>query len=462
MDITLENKGPCLRNINVVIPPEEIDEALNAKYAETRKAISLPGFRKGKVPQKLIEKKFGDAILQEVKEGLVQDAFTKAIDDHGLDPVDDPEIDGKSIEIERGTALEFDFSMETRPEFELGEYKGIEIEIPSISVSEEEIEKGLEGLTNRFSSLQDVEDGSAEKGDYLTATVTYSVEGADDVVREECQVNTMLNIVDGVELGEDKSDLFNGKKVGDEVSVEVDALPEHFNPEELRGKAATVVSKIASIKRITPPELDEKFFTMVGVKDLDELKKKVEEGTLVQKEQMRKELIDERIIDKLIETHEFELPQKLLNKQAMRQEMGRKMEMLRMGMDRETVDKRVEEMKERNMKSAERFMQYSFIYDKIAEKEKIFVLENEIDEEYRKIAAARNSTPQEVQAEFEENEMTSSLRARIREDKIRDLLRQKAKTVEKDMDEDASSADASPEDVGSDAESGEASSTAAE
>jgi len=452
MDITLENKGPCLRNIKVVIPAEEIDEALDAKYAETKQAISLPGFRKGKVPRKLIEKKFGDAIIQEVKEGLVQDAFTKAIDDHNIDPVDDPELNAKEIEIERGAPLEFEFSMETRPEFELGEYKGLEIEIPSISVSDEEIEKGLEGLTNRFSSLQDVEDGSAEKGDYLTATVTYSVEGADDVVRNDCQVNTMLNIVDGVELGEDKSDLFNGKKVGDEVSVDVDALPEHFNPEALRGKAATVVSKITSIKRITPPELDENFFKMVGVKDLDELKEKVEEGTMVQKEQMRKELIDERIIDKLIEMHDFELPQKLLNKQAMRQEMGRKMEMLRMKMDRETVDKQMEEMKEQNQKSAERFMTYSFIYDKIAEKEKIFVLESEIDEEYKKIAAARNSTPQEVQAEFEENEMTSSLRARIREDKIRELLRQKAQTVEKDIDEDTQS----------DADGDEASSAAAE
>jgi len=430
MDITVDNKGPCLCSLKVAVTPEEIKEEMEKKYDEAKQAISLPGFRRGKVPRKLIAKKFGDAILEEVKENLIKEAYSSAIEEHELNPIAEPDIDLESIELIEGVPMEFEITVETKPDFELGDYKGIKAEVPAVDVTDEEVDQGVEGVMNRFASLQAVEGKPVKKGDYLTAKITYGVEGEDDLVRDDCQVNTVLGNADGLELEPETVDLLVDKNVGDAISFEVTALPDHFNPENLRGHAASVNVEITEIKRVTPPEMDEKFLKMIGAESEEDLRKKVREGTVEQKKQMRQDLIDEKIIDKLIENHTFDLPEKVLEKQTLRQEFTRKMEMVRMGFPEEEAEKRVGEMREKNRESAERFLRYSFIFDKIAEKEKVFVTESDVEEEFRKLAAAKGTSPEEARAEFEENDMIASLRARIREDKIRILLREKAEIAE--------------------------------
>jgi trigger factor len=430
MDITVEKKGPCLCSLKVAVTPEEIKEEMDKKYDEAKQAITLPGFRRGKVPRKLIVKKFGDAIIEEVKENLIKEAYSNAIDEHDLNPIAEPDIDLESIEITENAPMEFEITVETKPDFELGEYKGIKAEVPAVEVTDEEIDQGVEGVLNRFASLQAVEGKPVKKGDYLTAKVTYGVEGEEDFLRDDCQVNTVLGNVDGVEVKAETIDLLVDKNVGDTISFDVPSLPDHFNPANLRGSAAKVNVEITEIKRVTPPEMDEKFLKMIGAESKEDLRKKVSDGTIEQKTQMRQDLIDEKVIDKLIEDHTFDLPEKVLEKQSLRQEFTRKMEMVRMGFPEEEAEKRVGEMREKNRESAERFLRYSFIYDKIADKEKVFVTEGDVDEEFRKIAASKGTSPEEARAEFEENDMIVSLRARIREDKIRNLLREKAEIVE--------------------------------
>jgi len=412
-----------------------VKDEIEKKYKEVRKNVSLPGFRKGKAPRKLIEKKFGKSIIEEVKEDLVREAYTQAIDKHELEPVGDPEITLDSVVLEEGSAMEFEFDVETRPELELGEYKGLKVDVPPTTVSDDEIDSSVEGLRNRWATLEKVEEGSIEKEDFPVAAITYSVEGEEDVTREGGQINMKMKIVDGLQVDEETIERFIGRKEDDTVAFEVPALPDHFTPESLRGKKASLSAKISEIKRITPPELNEAFFKRVGIESLDELKKMVREGVETRKKSMQKELAEEKIIDKLVETHELDLPEKLLEKQIEKQQYMRKIEMMRMGFAEKDVEEKAREMKESDDKSADRFLRYTFIFDKIAEKEKIFVTEADVEEELKKIASGRNSTPQEVRAEFEEQDMMSSLRSRVRYDKIREFLRENAEITEKEPEE---------------------------
>jgi len=465
MDITVEKKGPCLRSLKIAITPEEINKELDTKFDEAKKALVLPGFRKGKVPRKLIEKKLGKAINEEVKESLVREAYTKAVEENELDPIDDPEIDMDAIELKENELMEFEISVETRPEFELGRYKDLTVEVPPLEVTEEEVLKGVESVRARFASLKEVEGEAAKEGDYITAEITYSVEGEENLVRPDCQVNTALGIVDGLDLGTETTGLFAGKDVGDTVSFDIPAIPDHFTPESFRGRAAKVNCAITAVKRAAPPEMDENFFKMIGVATEDEFKEKVRGGVLSRKEELRLELIDERIIDKLLKEHSFELPEKVLEKQAMRQEFARKMEMMRMGLSREAAEEKSRELRGKNKESTERFLRYSFVFDKIAKKEKIFVTESDVEEELKRIAASRGASPEEIRAEFEENEMIPSLRTRIREDKIRNFLREKTEIVEKKPEEGGSpeeTPEKTPDKTGDEKSSGEAPPASAE
>lgn len=437
MDITVEKKGPCIANLKIVIPPEKIGEELDEKYKEAITTITFPGFRKGKVPRKLVEKKFGEHFDLEVKQSLIQEAFTSAIEDNELEPVEEPEIDFESIVMEHGTPMEFEITVEVKPDFELNEYKGIEVEVPPVTVEEKEIEESIKALQNRFSTLEDVEDGAVKKGDYPTADVTYSVEGEDDLVHENAMINTINGIVDGLQVAAEEMESFEGKKNGETVTFDFPALPEHFMPEKHRGKAAKVSVKITGIKRVAPHEINEEFFKFVGATSREELDEKVREGILTQKESMRNELVEEKVIDRLVETHEFDLPSKLLDRQIMRQDYQRRMEMMNMGLPEETVEEKSREMKSNDEKSAERFIRYSFIFEKIQKKEKVFVTEDDVHGEIRSIAQARATSPEEILKDFEENQMLGALRSRLRNDKIRKLLRENARIVEKEIDDTA-------------------------
>ena len=434
MDITVEKKGLCIVNLKIVIPPEKIGEELNEKYKEAIQTITFPGFRKGKVPRKLVEKRFGEHFDLEVKQALIQEAFSTAIDEHNVEPVEEPEIDFESIEMKHDSPMEFEITVEVKPDFELGVYKDVEVEVPPIDLEDKEIEDGISALQNRFATLEDMEDGAIKKGDYPSAKLTYSVEGEEDLVREDTLINTVTGIVDGLQIPAETQESFEGKKKGEAVSFEIPALPAHFTPENLRGKAAKVAAEITNIKRVTPHELNEEFFKFIGVATRDELNNKVREGILTQKQSMRNELIEEKVIDRLVETHEFDVPKKLLDRQIMRQEYQRRMEMMNMGLPEETVEEKAGELKEADEKSSERFIRYSFIFEKIQKKEKIFVTEDDVNAEIKNIAQARAADPEKILAEFEENEMLGALRSRLRNDKIRMVLRENARIVEKEIE----------------------------
>lgn len=434
MEINVEKNGPCNVKVSIVIPPEKVNEELNNSYQQTADAVAFPGFRKGKAPKKLVLKRFGDVINDDVKEKLLREAIGQAIEDNNLTPVTEPELDLSNVKLEENSPLEMTFEMEVKPEFEVGEYKSFEVEAEPVVVTDKEIDDGIKALQSRFAFLNSVKDQEVEDKHYVSVDMVYKVEGEDEVTRENTQANMSLGIIDGIEIKEELK-AFVGKKVNDQVEIKIPALPSHFIPEKLKGKEAVAQATIKDIKEIAFPELDEDFLKKVEMKSVEELRDKITDELKVKKESEREQEIETKCIDQLIERTPFEIPEKLLMRQITQQEQNIRYELLRMGLPMDKVEEEAGKLDDKNRETAERNLKTSFIFDKIAEKETIYVTENEIEEEIKTVAQQQNTTVEAVKERYEEQGLVSSLRTFLRNQKIRKMLTEKATITEKKTDE---------------------------
>ena len=175
MEINVEKLGPCKAKVSIIIPPERIREEMEKTYKQTAASVTFPGFRKGKAPRKLILKRFGEIINEDVKEKLVQEAYSEALKKHELEPAGDPTIDLEAIVLNPDQPMELEFEVEIRQEFTLGDYKGIEVDLDPIVVNDAEIDEGIKAIRSRFASLETVKDGTVGMEHYLTADAVYDL-----------------------------------------------------------------------------------------------------------------------------------------------------------------------------------------------------------------------------------------------------------------------------------------------
>ena len=430
MEINVDKTGPCEVKISITISAEEVNEELESTLRQTAEAVAFPGFRKGKAPRKLVLKRFGEIIMEDVREKLIREAMKKTLEDHDLEVVTEPNLDIEKYQVKEGMPLELDFDLEIKPDFELGDYKGLEVEVAPVQVTDQDIDENIKSIQSRFATLETVEDAVVDKKHYLTVDLTFKVEGEDeDLTREKSQCNMALGILDGIEV-KDEIERFVGKKTDDEVEIDIPTLPDHFVPENLRGKAAKATAVIREIREITIPELDEEFLKKIGMDSVEALREKITEEVESKRTADRLEEIERKCVDKVIENTPFEVPEKLLMRQIEDQERNLQYEFMRMGLPMEKAVEKVGEFGDKNRDSALRNIKANFIYDKIADREKIFVTENEIENELKTIARQQSASIEDIREYYQEKDLHPGLKSFLRNQKVRALLREKASVTE--------------------------------
>jgi len=263
------NKG----QLTFEVDAKTFDEALDQAFKKVVKDVQLPGFRKGRVPRPIFEKRFGVEVLyQDALDIVLPDAYAKAVEESGIEPVAQPEID--IDEIERGKDLVFTATVVVKPEVKLGQYKGLEVTKVDTEVTEDEVNAELEALQKRYAELVVKEDEPAEKGD----TVVIDFEGFVDGEAFEGGKSENYSL----ELGSNSfipgfEDQLVGVKAGEEKEVNV-TFPEDYHAEDLAGKDAVFKVKVHEVKSLELPELDDDFAIDVDdeVETLDELKEKTQ------------------------------------------------------------------------------------------------------------------------------------------------------------------------------------------
>ena len=373
--------------LTITVSAERFDEALDQAFKKVVKDVTLPGFRKGKVPRHIFEKRFGvEALYQDAVDIILPDAYAEAVEQTEIFPVDQPKIDIE--EIEKGKDLVFVCEVTVKPEVKLGEYKGIEYEEETIEVTEEEVDEELKRLQERHAELVLKEEGKVEEGN----TVVIDFEGFidDEPFEGRKGENYSLEIGSGHFIPGFEEQLI-GKEAGEEVEVNV-TFPEDYHAKDLAGKDAVFKVKIHEIKEKQVPELDDEFAKDVDdeVETLAELREKKEKEIRERKQREYENKIRETIIEKVTENAEIDIPEAMINTELdnMLREFEQTVQMQGMTMDMyyEMSGQDEEKLREHMKEDAEKRVKTNLTLEAIFEAENLEVSEEAIDEEIAKMA----------------------------------------------------------------------------
>ena len=387
MSVQVENLEKNMAKLTIEVSAEELEKALNAAYQKEKNKISIPGFRKGKVPRAMIEKMYGPAVFYEdAANTLMQENYPAAVEESGVDIVSRPTVD--VVQIEKGKPFIFTAEVAVRPEVTLGKYMGVTVTKIDTSVSDEEVEESLEKERNNNARTITVTDRAVESGD--TAVIDF--EGFVDGVAFEGGKGENHPLEIGSHTFIDTfEDQLIGKNTGDEVEVNV-TFPEQYQAADLAGKPAVFKVKINEIKTKELPELNDEFASEVSEFDtLAEYKEDLRKHLEVEKENEAKRTKEDEAIKKIIDKSTMEIPEamietqceNMINKFAQRiAQSGLSMEQY-MQFSGMTIDG----LKEQVRPEAETRIKSSLVLEQIAKDENIEVSEDEINAEIEKMAA---------------------------------------------------------------------------
>ncbi len=427
MNVTIEDAGPCKKVLKFEIPKEAIEGELEKKTIEVCDTVELPGFRKGRAPRKLVEKRFGSQIRDEVKQSVVSDCYQKTLEERKLNPVGTPKFGEIALEI--GKPLNFDVTLEVWPSFEVNQYKGLNVKKKSAAVTNEDIQKVLTDMSFRKAQLTVIKDGKVKRGDHIICDCNVEVDGNN--VFEDDDVE--LAVINGVAVVDtaipDLATKLEGTKSGEECGLDV-KLSDRFVKEECRGKDARLKLKVKEIKRLTPHEVNEDFAKTLGFDSLEDFKSNIRKRVEIDKKRWAEDDLKNQILDILLDKTKFELPQDLLNHHTDQRVYKHQLDLLKRGVSLEEIQKQTEVIKNASAESVVRELRASLILDYIAEKEKIFVTENEVEQKIADIARAYNTDTMRVRKQLERQGNLSYLRNDMRESKVMNLLLKEAKIEE--------------------------------
>ena len=388
MSLQVEKLEKNMAKLTIEVSAEDLDKAMEKAYQKQKSRISLPGFRKGKAPRKMIESMYGKGVfMEDAVNSLVPQEYTKALGECDLEIVSQPEIN--VTQMEPGKALIFTADVAVKPEVTLGDYKGVEVPKSEIVVTDEEVDAEIRKEQEKNARTVAVEDRAAANGDITTIDFEGFVDGvAFDGGKGSDYALTLGSgtFIPGFE------DQLVGANAGDHVEVKV-TFPEEYQAKELAGKEAVFQCDVKKIETKEVPELDDEFAKDVSEFDtLAEYKEDVKKNLTEKKEKEARTAKENAAVDKAIENAQMDIPE-LMTKTECRQMMddfSRRMQQQGLSMEQyfqftgQSMDKMMEDMKPQALKR----IQTRLVLEKVAEAENIQPSEEEITEEIQKMADA--------------------------------------------------------------------------
>ena len=420
MSLQVEKLEKNMAKLTIEVSAEDLDKAMEKAYQKQKSRISLPGFRKGKAPRKMIESMYGKGVfMEDAVNSLVPQEYTKALGECDLEIVSQPEIN--VTQMEPGKALIFTADVAVKPEVTLGDYKGVEVPKSEIAVTDEEVDAEVKKEQDKNARTVAVEDRAAANGDITTI----DFEGFVDGVAFEGGKGTdyALTLGSGTFIPGFEDQLV-GANTGDHVEVKV-TFPEEYQAKELAGKEAVFQCDVKKIETKEVPELDDEFAKDVSEFDtLAEYKEDVKKKLTEKKEKEARTAKENAAVDKAIENAQMDIPE-LMTKTECRQMMddfSRRMQQQGLSMEQyfqftgQSMDKMMEDMKPQALKR----IQTRLVLEKVAEAENIQPSEEEITEEIQKMADAYK---------MEADKIREAIGESGREQMKKDMAVQKAVTV---------------------------------
>ncbi|NMA89875.1 MAG: trigger factor [Amphibacillus sp.] len=387
MTATWEKKEGNLGTLTVEVSADKFNEALDQAFKKVVKDVQLPGFRKGRVPRGLFEQRFGvESLYQDAVDIVLPEAYTAAVEETGISPVDQPSID--ITQIERGQPLIFTAEVTVKPEVKLGDYKGLEVEEEDTTVTDEDVNAEIEKERQRLAELVVKEEGTVEEGD----TVVIDFEGfiGDEAFEGGAGKNHSLEIGSGSFIPGFEDQLI-GKENNAETEVNV-TFPENYHAEDLAGKEAVFKVTIHEIKAKELPELDDEFAKDVDeeVETLAELTEKIKERLENQKKTTAENKKRESLINQASENAEIDIPEVMIENEVdrMLREFEQRIQQQGMTLEMYTQFSGQDEdqLKEQMREDAGKRVKTNLVLEAIYDQEGLEVTDEDVEKEFESMA----------------------------------------------------------------------------
>ena len=423
MSLQVEKLDKNMAKLTIEASAEEFEAAVEKVYQKAKKNISLPGFRKGKAPRKMIEKMYGSGIFYEdAANELIPNAYSKALEECEEEIVSQPKID--IVQIETGKPFIFTAEVALKPEVTLGEYKGVEVEKVPVEVNDLEVQAEVDKERENNSRTIDVDDRPVQKGDMVKLDFDGSVDGVPfEGGKAE---NYDLTIGSGSFIPGFEDQLV-GAKLEEEVDVNV-TFPEDYHAKDLAGKAAVFKCTVHQIKVKEIPEVDDEFAKDVSEFDtLDEYKADIRKKLMEKKEKEAKSAKEAAVVAKIVENATMEIPDAMIDTQVrnMADDFTRRIQSQGLTVEQyfqftgTTAEKMLEQMRPEALKR----IQNSLVLEAVAKAENIEVSDEKVDEEIKKMADAYKmefDKVKEMMGEYEVAQMRDDLAIQAAVDLVRD------------------------------------------
>jgi len=414
-------EASCRRELELEIPAEEVSKKMESVAKDFARLAMIPGFRKGKAPVSLIRRRFAEDIKGEVLQTLVPERVEKALAEQKLSPVTQPKVD--KLDFNEGQPVKFRAVFEVMPEFELGSYKELELEMPTMDITDDDVAKALEEMRERAAAFAPVEGRAVQDGDFAQVKLLGTPEGGGDPLKAD----SVLCHIGAEETMEPFNTNLKGANVGEHKNFDVEYPADYPDP-KLAGKKFHYAVEVLGIKTKKLPELNDDFAKDVSdAQTLDELKKKVREGLEHQRDHKRKELLHEKVLAELVKKHDFPVPESLVEHQ-----MDVRLERVVRSLAAQGVDPRAVNvdwvtLRHRQQDRARDDVKAELIIDRIATAENIDVTEEDLTRELEHAAGHSNESAEALRARLTKQGTLDRMKAKLRSDKTLESLEQNAK-----------------------------------
>ncbi|MEX0776253.1 MAG: trigger factor [Phycisphaeraceae bacterium] len=437
--VTVEDAGPARKALTIEVPAERIAKKIESGYTKLRTDAAIPGFRRGRAPKRLIEKRFGESLRDDARGQILSECYSQAIEDEKLDVIGEPDIkDLESIKLPDEGPLTFKVEVEVSPKVELPALEGIDLKKPKLETSDAQIDEEVEHLRERFGKMQEAA-GPAQSGDYLQAEV-HIREGenaADDApeighwpeayVYVTGEKQDFRGHVAGIVV-QDLGTRLVGKNVGDVERISMTG-PAGHEDERIKGKPITIVVNLKKLERLQPAALEE-LPPHLGLETVEEVRGRIGEMLKGRHQREQATALHKQITDYLMEKVNLELPEGLSKRQTARLLQRQAMEMAYQGVPEQEIQQKIADMRSGSEEEARRQLKLFFIINEAAKKLNIEVSENEVNGMIAMMAMQQSRRPEKLRQEMQRNGQIEQVYLQARERKTLDKIIEQSKVEE--------------------------------
>jgi trigger factor len=415
LTVEIVEVSSCKRTLAVEVPAQEVDEEVNSLAREYARNAKIPGFRPGKAPMNIIRQRFGNDLLKDATQSIIERCWKDAISEHNLHPLAQPVV--KEMENKPGGPLKFTVSFEVMPPLEVNDYIGVPVTVPAQDITDENILQALDNLREQHAQFVPVDGGEAQDGMYVTVNVDGQFEGDSKSSHDE----DVTLIIGHPQTNAEFSDNLRGVRVGDTRAFDV-SYPEDYHRKAFAGKKVHYSVTVKDIKEKQLAELTDEFAKDIGSDSLDALRTKIREELVTQAKHNAEKKARETLLDAIVQRQTVEVPECMVEEELETNVRRIASNLAYQGIDINKAAFDWKKVLEEDRPRAEQSVRRTLFLDAIARQEGIEVTREEVDAELQKYAEGTSKSAAALRAQLEKEDRIQSFEQHLRQNKALDFI----------------------------------------